>query len=196
MFKKESTQHFWQHPSPWAILCFTAWRAGQQLDEERRGGTEPSRAKRRWAQPDLAMCFVLATNRFFRERRSLTKRTAAVKQRQRGKNLEKALRLGLSPEVKTKNKPPLGFAELLNLLTPPPLISGSIKQSLSTSGFHLKPKLVLLSAYYITNFACRFLLLHIREVCTVVEAVLTWVFISGFSSLLMGTNKFSRLCII
>lgn len=30
-----------------AILCFTAWRAGQQLDEERKGGTEPSRAKRR-----------------------------------------------------------------------------------------------------------------------------------------------------
>lgn len=41
--------------------------------------------------------------------------------------------IGAIPRSSNKNKPPLGFAELLNLLTPPPLIAGSIKQSLSTS---------------------------------------------------------------
>lgn len=50
---------------------------------------------------------------------------------------------------------------------PPPPLAGSIKESPSTSGFHRKLKLVL-SAYYITNSACRFLLLRTREVCVVV----------------------------
>lgn len=50
------------------------------------------------------------------------------------------------------------------------LLAGSIKERPSTSGFHRGPKLVL-SAYYITNDACRFLLLHIGEVCVVLTVM-------------------------
>lgn len=60
------------------------------------------------------MCFMLATNWFFQERKSLTKRTAAAKQeargeKARGRNLKKAPSLGFSPEVKKQNKTKITF---------------------------------------------------------------------------------------